>query len=247
MIRTGPTHFPIQAAPLSPAPAAGEDILAWQAALEGQSAAAILAATIERFRGRIALVSSFGAEAAVLLHLAAEIDRHLPILFLDTEKHFDATHTYRDILTDRFGFTDLRILRPGAEDLAAHDPTGDLHARNPDLCCHIRKVLPLERALLPFAAWISGRKRFQSAGRRQLPIIESENGRLKINPLAAWSASDIDAAFKTFALPRHPLFADGYASIGCAPCTRPLDAGEDYRAGRWSGHDKNECGIHLAR
>jgi phosphoadenosine phosphosulfate reductase len=206
----------------------------------------MLAEAIElAFEGRIAVVSSFGTEAAVLLHLVAQIDKATPILFLDTGKHFLETLTYRDILIDRFGFTDARSLEPDPADLAREDPGGDLWSRNADRCCHLRKVIPLDKALQEFDAWITGRKRYQTSHRAALPVAEVSDGRIKINPLATWTEAQINQAFKDFRLPRHPLFDDGFASIGCAPCTRRILEGEDSRAGRWSGSDKTECGIHF--
>ena len=202
-------------------------------------------ALTQEFAGRIALVSSFGADAAVLLHLAAQVDRDLPILFLDTGKHFLETLTYRDILIGRFGFTDARSLEPGPADLAREDPSGDLWSRNPDRCCHLRKVIPLDTALSSFDAWITGRKRYQTSQRAALPVAEVADGRIKINPLASWTEARVNQAFKDFKLPRHPLFDEGFTSIGCAPCTRRILEGEDSRAGRWSGSEKTECGIHF--
>jgi len=197
------------------------------------------------FPGRIAVVSSFGADAAVLLHLVSEQSRDVPVLFLDTLKHFMETLTYRDILVDRFGFTDARSLTPDKNDLKYKDPDGDLWQTNPDRCCDLRKVKPLAQALSGFSAWITGRKRHQSLTRAELPIVEVASGRIKINPLAGWSDEEVRRAFKNFSLPPHPLFDEGYASIGCAPCTRRLIEGEPMRAGRWSHADKTECGIHL--
>ena len=201
----------------------------------------IVAEAIElAFKGRIAVVSSFGAEAAVLLHLVAQVDKATPILFLETGKHFLETLTYRDILIDRFGFTDARSLEPNPADLAREDPQGDLWSKQPDRCCRLRKVLPLGTALQEFDAWITGRKRFQTAQRAALPIAEVADGRIKINPLASWTEPQINQAFKDFRLPRHPLFDEGFASIGCAPCTRRILEGEDSRAGRWSGSEGSE-------
>jgi len=206
----------------------------------------ILAEAIKlAFKGRIAAVSSFGAEAAVLLHLVAQVDKATPILFLETGKHFLETLTYRDILIDRFGFTDARSLEPSADDLAREDPAGDLWSKQPDRCCHLRKVLPLDKALNGFDAWITGRKRYQTSQRAALPIAEVSDAKIKINPLARWTEAGINQAFKDFRLPRHPLFDEGFASIGCAPCTRRILEGEDSRAGRWSGSEKTECGIHF--
>lgn len=197
------------------------------------------------FPGRIAVVSSFGAEAAIVLQLVAEIDPSVPVIFLETGKHFGETLTYRDILALRFGLTDLRSIEPDPAEVAAEDPNGDLWKRDPNRCCALRKVRPLERALAGFNAWITGRKRYHGGERAALPFAETADGRIKVNPLAAWSAADVDEAFKRYKLPRHPLFDEGYASIGCAPCTRPLLDGESGRDGRWAGTDKRECGIHL--
>lgn len=198
----------------------------------------------EIFYRRLAVVSSFGAEAAVVLQLVAQVDKTVPILFLETGKHFTETLMYRDILIDRFGFTDAREIKPDLADLARLDANGDLWSFTPNLCCHIRKVLPLERALQPFDAWITGRKRYQTSTRAALPLAEAADGKIKINPLANWSPADVQEAFKRFRLPQHPLFDEGYASIGCAPCTRRVETGEDARAGRWAGIGKTECGIH---
>jgi phosphoadenosine phosphosulfate reductase len=212
---------------------------------EGASAAKILSEALHVFfPGRIAVVSSFGADAAVLLHCVAERDRSVPVLFLDTLKHFDETLTYRDILIDRFGFADARSLTPDANELAQKDCHGELWRTDPDRCCTVRKVKPLAEALAGFSAWITGRKRHQSADRIEMPIVEVASGRIKINPLAHWSEEEVRQAFKSLSLPAHPLFDEGYASIGCAPCTRRMMDGEHVRAGRWSGTDKSECGIH---
>ena len=193
--------------------------------------------------GRVALVSSFGAESAVLLHLIASIDRDVPLIFVNTQKMFGETLAYRDELAERLGFTDLRVVRPDPYRLAQRDATGLRWSYDPDGCCEIRKVEPLRRALAPFDAWISGRKSFQ-AGRAALPRFELDEGRLKINPLAGWSKADLDAYFAMHDLPRHPLEAQGFPSIGCMPCTSPVQPGEDPRAGRGRGGDKTECGIH---
>jgi phosphoadenosine phosphosulfate reductase len=217
------------------------------ASMAGKSAEAVLETAIKHlFPGQIAVLSSFGTEAAVVLHLAAQIDRSVPILFLETGKHFTETLMYRDILIDRFGFTDAREIKPDPADLVAKDPNGDLWKSNPDACCAIRKVKPLQRAMEPFAAQVTGRKRFQASTRKSIPLFEaSADGKIKVNPLAHWTPEMVQDAFKRFKLPQHPLFDEGYASIGCAPCTRRIEVGEDARAGRWAGLDKTECGIHL--
>ncbi len=199
----------------------------------------------DEFPGRAAMTSSFGAEAAVLLHMVAEIAPATPVLFLDTGKLFDETLAYRDALIDRLGLSDVRTLTPAAYELNALDPEGDLHATATDQCCFVRKVAPLDRGIAGFDAWITGRKAYQSAGRSGLKPIEAAEGRIKINPLLGWRPADIDAYMARHGLPAHPLLADGFLSIGCAPCTDRACAGEDPRAGRWRGRGKTECGIHL--
>ncbi len=196
------------------------------------------------FAGRIAVVSSFGADSALLLALVADIDRRVPVLFLDTGMHFPETLAYREALVARLGLCDVRMIVPDTQAVAERDPRGDLHRFVPDDCCALRKVAPLERALGPFAAWVTGRRRHQSATRAALGLVEQEGGRIKINPLADWSAARVAEELARRDLPRHPLTARGYPSIGCAPCTRPVEEGEDPRAGRWAGHAKTECGIH---
>jgi phosphoadenosine phosphosulfate reductase len=197
-------------------------------------------------KGRTALVSSFGAESAVLLDMVATVDPTTPVIFLDTGKLFEETQDYRQELTALLGLSDVRVARPAPAALARHDAQGTLWQREPDLCCHIRKTEVLERALGGFAAWITGRKRFQGGMRRGLGTVEGEpsSGRIKLNPLAPWSAEDVERYRLLRNLPAHPLVADGFASIGCVPCTRRVAPGEPARAGRWWGLDKTECGIH---
>lgn len=197
------------------------------------------------FPKRIALVSSFGTEAAVLLHMISTIDAGTPVIFLDTGKLFGETLRYRDNLVRRLGLVDVRSMRPDPARLAAEDPGGTLWRGDPDRCCFIRKVEPLERALAGFEAWINGRKRHHGGARAALPVVEAADGRIKINPLASWGPAEIDAYFAAHDLPRHPLEADGYRSVGCLPCSDRALPGEDARAGRWRGRGKTECGIHL--
>ena len=214
----------------------------------GLDGAELLRPLIEReFPGRIAVVSSFGAESVLLLDLVAAIDARVPVIFLDTGKHFVETLAYRDLVTARLGLQDVRSVRPSPLDLKAEDPEGTLWRRDPDRCCHLRKVLPLERALAGFTAWITGRKRFHGEARAALDTLELVDGRIKVNPLAHWRAADIAAAVAARALPVHPLVAEGYGSIGCAPCTAKSLPDEGLRSGRWAGLAKSECGIHNAR
>ncbi len=211
----------------------------------GLDGGALLAPLIHReFPGRIAVVSSFGAEAAVLLHLVAEIEPATPVVFLDTGKHFPETLAYREEVTARLGLRDLRIVTPDPLAAAHLDPLGILWRDGPDHCCHLRKVLPLKRALSGFDAWITGRKRYQGDARTGLETVEAADGRIRVNPLARWSSDRVEAAFAASDLPRHPMVEEGYRSIGCATCTRCTAPGEAARAGRWAGLGKSECGIH---
>ena len=204
----------------------------------------VLRAAYEHFGDRLTLVSSFGAESAVLLHLVSQVSPTIPVLFLDTGMLFGQTLDYRKNLAARFGLTHVRDLRPAFADLATQDPNSDLWRTSIDGCCNIRKVLPLDRALGDFDAWITGRKRFHGGDRLSLPVVEEAEGKLKFNPLANWSKAELDAYIAEHDLPAHPLVAQGYASIGCWPCTKPS---EDGRSGRWQGQEKTECGIHVAR
>ncbi|WP_170005597.1 phosphoadenylyl-sulfate reductase [Pseudopontixanthobacter vadosimaris] len=198
--------------------------------------------------GDVAVVSSFGAESAVLLDIVARIDPAVPVLFLETGKHFAETLAYRDTLVSRLGLTGLRNLLPDPELLADRDENGLRWSYDPDGCCDIRKGAPLARGLAGFDATLTGRKAFQSATRATLPRFEVDHsdaeGRLKINPLIDWTPADIQNWMQAHDLPRHPLVAAGYPSIGCAPCTNRVAPGEDPRSGRWKGWDKVECGIH---
>lgn len=195
---------------------------------------------------RLALVTSFGAESAVLLHMAAQVDPAVEVVTIDTGKLFGETRRYRDKLVDRLGLTNLHVVGPSADETQENDPSGILWSQNPDACCHFRKVVPLARALDGVDVWMSGRKRFQASSRETLPVFEATEGRIKINPLANWTKDDLDAYFEAHDLARHPLEAEGYLSIGCMPCTDRVAPGEDARAGRWRGQDKTECGIHTA-
>ena len=202
----------------------------------------------EHLLGKIALVSSFGAEAATLLHLVASVDASVPVLFLDTGRHFPETLDYRDELAARLRLRDLRNLQPDPQVIAARDASELRWSFDPDGCCEIRKVVPLASALVGFDATITGRKSFQANTRNALARFEvdpsDDIGRMKFNPLADWTKAELDAYFARHNLPQHPLVEQGYASIGCAPCTSIVKPGEDPRAGRWRGWNKTECGIH---
>ena len=208
---------------------------------------AFIAKALEIFGDELALVSSFGAESAVLLHMASEVSRDIPVLFLDTGMLFGQTLDYRQQLAARLKLTDVRDLRPRFEDLAIGDPNTDLWKSDTDACCHIRKVMPLDAALSGFAAWITGRKRFHGGDRLRLPVVEEADGKLKFNPLANWGKVELEAYAAEHQLPEHPLVQFGYPSVGCWPCTSAVEEGADVRSGRWAGSQKTECGIHTAR
>ena len=196
--------------------------------------------------GPTAMVSSFGAESVVLLHMLATIDRTAPVLFLDTEMLFPETLDYQREVATKLGLTNVQVIRPDRDAIFLTDPNNRLHATRPDACCALRKTEPLERALAPYDAWITGRKRFQGGQRAALNFFEATTeNRIKINPLAHWGPDEIQDYIQNNRLPRHPLVAKGFPSIGCAPCTSPVSEGEDIRAGRWRNSEKEECGIHF--
>jgi phosphoadenosine phosphosulfate reductase len=196
--------------------------------------------------GKIALVSSFGAESVVLLHLISVMDRRTPVIFVDTEMLFPETLAYQLDLTERLHLQDVRVIKPARADVFERDNEGILHVHDTDACCTLRKVETLSRALTDFDAWITGRKRYQGSTRAALDFFENEGDvRIKVNPLAHWGTADVQDYIAENRLPRHPLVAKGYPSIGCAPCTTRVNDGEDPRAGRWRDLDKEECGIHF--
>lgn len=203
-------------------------------------------AAAELLPGNLAIVSSFGADSAVLLHMVAQVDPSLPVFFLETGKHFSETLDYVETLKRHLGLLHVTALVPDPADLARFDPGGDLWESDPDSCCHIRKTEPLDTAVARFGGWVTGRKRYQTAERGVLPHFElTSDDRIKVNPLAYFSDTEVNAYKLTHGLPEHPLFDKGYKSIGCSPCTSIVSEGEDPRAGRWRGLNKKECGIHF--
>ncbi|MGV8833097.1 MAG: phosphoadenylyl-sulfate reductase [Devosia sp.] len=196
--------------------------------------------------GELAIVSSFGADSAVLLHLVAQVDPSLPVYFLETGKHFQETLDYVETLKNHLGLINVHAIHPNEADITRFDPAGTLWETDPDSCCHIRKTEPLEPVTEQYAGWVTGRKRFQTRERGVLPHFElTSDDRIKVNPLAYFNDADVNQYKIDHALPEHPLFAKGYKSIGCAPCTSVVAEGEDPRAGRWRGLNKKECGIHF--
>ncbi|CRL09301.1 phosphoadenylyl-sulfate reductase [Phaeobacter italicus] len=221
-----------------------EKVAELNARYKHHSATAVMEAALND-AGNIALVSSFGAESVVLLHMAALADKMTPVLFVDTELLFTETLVYQQEVSERLGLRNVQVIK--ADDIAEKDPYGALRFSDTDACCALRKTVPLQKALAGFDGWITGRKRFQSGTRAALDFFEVEDGtgRIKVNPLAHWAPDDVRAYMTENRLPRHPLVAKGYPSIGCAPCTSPVAEGEDPRAGRWRNQNKEECGIHV--
>jgi phosphoadenosine phosphosulfate reductase len=217
-------------------------------ALRNASPADVIAAALQAVgREHLAVVSSFGTESAALLKVMADVDAAIPVIFLDTGWLFEETLAYRDTLIATLGLRDVRSIQPLEATLSREDPDRELWFSNPDTCCRIRKVEPLARALAPFDAWINGRKRFQGGARAAIPVVESDGARLKFNPFANASREEIAAIYTLANLPRHPLVASGYLSVGCMPCTSRTSPDEDARAGRWRGRPKTECGIHTVK
>jgi len=212
---------------------------------QGAGTEEFLRAVIEdEFPGRVAIVSSFGTESALLLALAARVNRNIPIIFLDTGHHFPETLAYRDLVQRRLGLTDVRTVGARDEARTDRDPDAVLWQYDTDACCSLRKVEPLQAAISEFDALISGRKSSHGALRRFMPRIEAVDGLIKVDPIADWSPEQVEEAFEALDLPRHPLIAHGYRSVGCLPCTAPADDAQNPRAGRWVGQAKTECGIH---
>lgn len=204
----------------------------------------ILAWAWERFGPKIAATSSFQSQSLPLLHMIARTAPQLPVFFLDTGFHFPETLAFRDRLMRDLGLN-VVVLAPEIGHDGFRRLHGDLYRSNPDLCCFINKVEPLERAMEALDAWISGIRRDQTARRSDTPIVSRQpDGRIKVCPLATWTRREVWQYISEHDLPRHPLLSQGYLSIGCAPCTRPVGANEDERSGRWAGQDKTECGLH---
>jgi phosphoadenosine phosphosulfate reductase len=213
--------------------------------LESKTPQDILAWTWEQFQPKVILTCSFQHEGVVLAHMLRTIAPEVPVVFINTGFHFDETLAYRDEIKTRFGINLVELLpaMPRAEFAATHGL--DLYARNPDLCCQINKVEPLQSYLPGVRAWINGRRRDQASTRQRIRIVERFRGDMyKVNPAAGWTARETFAYMEKHGIPTHPLFDKGYASIGCAPCTRPILPGESERDGRWAGQGKTECGLH---
>jgi len=194
--------------------------------------------------GRIALVSSFGADSIALIHLVARIAPDTPVLFIDTRMLFPETLRYQKQVCIDLGLTDMRIITPDPISVKRVDASGDLHKSHTAACCAVRKVDPLAKALEGFDAWISGRKRYQGGTRSALPMVEVDTkGRLKLNPLANWDAERVRQYINDHDLPPHPLVAHGYPPIGCPPCTSNVSSGEAVRSGPCRRQEPTAGGI----
>lgn len=212
--------------------------------LRARDAEEIMRFLVRAYPGRVALSASFGGGGLVLAHMLSRIDAHAPVLFLDTGYHFPETIAFKNRFAQQYR---LRVI-----DLATPvDATAaQLYRTDPDRCCRIRKVEPMHRALSEFDVWITALRRDQSDTRRSVDVLVHHviDGRaiLKVMPLAYWARHDVEEYLATHGVPSHPLVEKGYTSIGCWPCTRPTVQGEGERAGRWSGTNKTECGLHSA-
>lgn len=235
--------FP-QAADLSAAQSARVRDMA--AALENERPQDVLTVAYQTYGSKLALVSSFGADSVVLLHMAAQLAPDFPIVFVDTGMLFEQTLEYQKTLATQLGLTNIKRVSPDKTVQRLADPEGLLHQTAPNDCCHVRKTLQLELALGEFDASVTGRKRYQTKARQSMDVVDQDHrGRVRFNPLATWLSTDVAAYMDAHDLPKHPLIARGYGSIGCAPCTTQVKAGEDPRAGRWRNTEKTECGIHF--
>jgi phosphoadenosine phosphosulfate reductase len=213
--------------------------------LERASAEERLAFAVDRYGSKLLFTSSFGAGSGVLLHLWSRVAPQLPVVFVDTGFLFAETLAYRDELVEHLGLR-LLVVRPRIARgpfLAQHGE--DIQRRDPDLCCAHNKVDPLEPLKKDAEAWVSGLRRDQSAARANVPILLASEGEpLKVHPIATYTAADVDSYLRARGIPEHPLKERGYRSIGCEPCTRAVQPGEDERAGRWAWSEKTECGLH---
>ena len=218
---------------------------AWR--LEDASPQTIIRWAVRSFGVRFAITSSMAD--AVLIDLVANAAPGTDVLFLDTGYHFEETITMRDAVAATYrGRINLVTIRPEQtveEQDAEHGR--DLFGSNPDRCCFLRKVLPLDRALAGYDAWASGLRRDDSIARSRTQVVDWDrrNGMVKVNPLARWTQADVDDYVERHQILTNPLLCDGFASVGCFPCTRRTGAGEGARSGRWAGTTKNECGIHV--
>jgi phosphoadenosine phosphosulfate reductase len=200
---------------------------------------------VKTFWPEIALSSSFQTQSMPLLHMATRIKRGLPVFFLDTGYHFWETLMFREHIASKWKINVIDLYRDTRWDVFARQHTRSLPLEDPNLCCYLHKVQPMQKALKDLKAWISGIRRDQTSGRAGAKILElQEEGLLKINPLLNWTKADVKRYMEEHKLPSHPLLEKGFRSIGCAPCTIAIGINDNERAGRWAGRGKTECGLH---
>ena len=197
------------------------------------------------FKNKIAYVCSFGTESAIILDLISKIDKDLPVIMLNTHFLFKETIEYKNELLKLLGLKNYREVFPDEKMLNKYDVDNNLWKKNQDKCCNLRKVVPLEKSLNEFESWISGRKSYHLGDRQNLKAFELINNKIVVNPLFNSTKKFIEDYFLLNNLPRHPLFEQGYLSIGCSHCTVKAKNILDPRQGRWSDKTKTECGIHL--
>ncbi|MGZ6995412.1 MAG: phosphoadenylyl-sulfate reductase [Acidimicrobiia bacterium] len=227
---TGPSTTPVELLPQL------SELAEVSRSFESKPASSVVQWAADRYGKGLVLAASF--QDCVLIDVAVQTVPDLEVVFLDTQYHFAETLWYVEQVRARYNLN-LTVMRPKSS-------LDDLWHSDPDQCCRVRKVEPLERALRGRAAWMTGLRRDEAASRAATPIVSYDVGRglVKVNPLATWTDQDVEGYIRDRNLPVHPLTERGYSSIGCWPCTRPVGEGEDSRAGRWAGSDKTECGLH---
>jgi phosphoadenosine phosphosulfate reductase len=200
---------------------------------------------VNHFWPEVAMSSSFQTQSMPLLHMVTSLKRGIPVFFIDTGYHFWETLMFREKIASEWQINVIDLYRDSRWDVFAKQNTRSLPIADPNLCCYLHKVQPMQKALKDIKAWISGIRRDQTAVRANAKILElQEDGLLKINPLLNWTKADIKKYMEENHLPAHPLYEKGYRSVGCAPCTVAIGLNDDERAGRWAGRGKVECGLH---
>jgi phosphoadenosine phosphosulfate reductase len=225
-----------------------DELVAVAKELEGQPAETILRWAVERYHPRITMATAFGAEGCAIIHMLAGIRQDVHIFNLETGYQFAETLETRERLMERYGIEIHLVRAEQSVEQMEREHGGPIYGRDPNLCCHLRKVVPLQRALEGFDAWISAIRRDQTPDRAHAGVLQwdAKFGLVKVNPLVAWSKKDVWTFIMEHGIPYNPLHDQGYPSIGCWPCTQSVEAGEDDRAGRWAGSAKTECGLHTS-
>jgi phosphoadenosine phosphosulfate reductase len=226
-------------------PLAHAEICRLSDAFEARTPQEILAWAVAEFWPGVALSSSFQTQSMPLLHMATRLRADLRILFLDTRFHFWESLIFREQIQREWKLNVVDLYRDARWDAFMRHLGRDLPGRDPNLCCYIHKVQPMQKALAGLSAWITGIRRDQTPERAAARILELQpDGLLKVNPLLNWTKAEVERYIAERGLPKHPLLERGYRSVGCQPCTQPVVAGQDDRAGRWAGRNKRECGLH---